>query len=84
MCGGELASHKRSLTHHPSSQGWAPGVHCYMYIPLFVRAKAGWVTSPFFFSCYIKASVLCTCIFMYIHIQTRLECNHCMMYMIIV
>ena len=20
---GELASHKRSLTHHPSSQGWA-------------------------------------------------------------
>ena len=41
---GELASHKRSLTHHPSSQGWASGcLELYMFVWLF-----GSQVSPFF------------------------------------
>ena len=34
---GELATHKRSLTHHPSSQGWAsrcPVIDC-LFVYLF-------------------------------------------------
>ena len=30
-------------------------------IPLFVWVMVGWVTSPFFSFCFLKASVLCTC-----------------------
>ena len=65
---GELASQKRSLTHHPSSQGWASRCPV-LYTCLFVWAMVGWVTSPFCSFLFHKASVLCTCISMYFHIQ---------------
>ena len=51
-------SHKRSLTHHPSSQGWAsrcPLLHVYMFICLGCL--------PFFFSVFLKlVCYSCTCI----------------------
>ena len=60
-----LASHKRSLTHHPSSQGWAS--RCPLLYFLFVWAMVGWVTLPFFSFCFLKASVLCICILTYMY-----------------
>ena len=48
---GELASHKRSLTHHPSSQGWAsrcPVLQCYLgygWVGYWLGGLlVGWVT----------------------------------------
>ena len=68
MMWGELASHKRTLTHHPSSQGCGhPGVPC--HICLFVWAMVGWVTLPFFSFCFLQPSVPCTCVSMYIHVH---------------
>ena len=67
---GELASHKRSLTHRPNSQGWAS--RCLLHIRLFVWAMVGWVTLPFFSFYFLKSSMLCTCIismYMLIHIH---------------
>ena len=53
---GELASHKKSLTHHPSSQGWAS-------LAIYVCLPGSWLGGlPFLFS---YASVLSTCISMY-------------------
>ena len=37
-------------------------------IHLFVWAVVGWVTLPFFYFCFLKASVLCTCISMYVYV----------------
>ena len=45
---GELASHRRSLTHHPSCQGWAS--RCLvLYIPSFVWVMVGYFTFLFLF-----------------------------------
>ena len=63
--GGELAIHKRYLTHHPR---WHP----YM----FVWAMVGWITLPFFSFCFLKASVLYTCISMYIRVACMVLCVH--------
>ena len=65
---GELASHKRSLTHPPSSQGWAS--RCHLLHTFVCLGMVGWVTLPFFSFCFLNASVLCTCISMYIYIQS--------------
>ena len=52
---GELASHKISLTHNPSSQGWASKCH----IIMFVCLGYGWVGYfTFYLSVIFKASVL--------------------------
>ena len=56
---GELASHKKSLTHCPSSQGWAS--RCPL-LYMFVWVMVGWVLSY----CFSYTSVLSTCISMYI------------------
>ena len=40
---------------------------------LFVSARIGWVTSPLFSFLFLKASVLCTCISMYISENPEIE-----------
>ena len=54
----------RSLTHCPISQGWASRFSFVM----FVWAMVGWVTLPFSSFYFLKASVLCTCISMYMYL----------------
>ena len=38
---GELASHKRSLTHRPSSQGWASGVLGFVCMYVYMLCMGG-------------------------------------------
>ena len=45
---GELVNHKRSLTHRPSSQGWAP--KCPIHLCLFGYSIVRWFRFPSFFS----------------------------------
>ena len=61
---GELASHKRSLTHRPSSQGWASSYY------MFVCLGYGWVGCFTFFSFLFFFKLVCyahvfPCIYMY-------------------
>ena len=63
---GELASHKRCLTHCPSSQGWAS--RCPL-LYMFVCLLGG---LPFFSFLFSYASVLNTCISMYIYTYLNL------------
>ena len=65
---GELASHKRSLTHRPSSQGWASRCPL-LYTFLCLGHGLGWL--PFFSFLFSYASVLNTCISMYIPPPTK-------------
>ena len=71
---GELASHKRSLTHCPSSQGWAS--RCPL-LYTFLCLGHGWVGYLSFLSYFhTLASVLNTCISMYVNSLTSCTCIH--------
>ena len=63
---GELASHKRSLTHRPSSQGWAPCVllFCCLFVCFMGWGFLGFLSPPF----CLFASVLYTYNSMYIYL----------------
>ena len=73
MCGESWLAIKDSLTHHPSSQGWASwcllglffyaifNFLCVMYICVALFVWVGITFLPL----YSLASVLCTCISMY-------------------
>ena len=59
-----LASYKRSLTHHPSSQGWAS------MCPVFVCGLGYWV--GFLFLRYLLVCYIYACIFVYFCYETEL------------
>ena len=62
-CVGELASHKRSLTHHRLGIQVSIAIIC-----LFVWAMVGWVTLPFFSYFFKLVCYAQSCISMYIHV----------------
>ena len=67
---GELASHKRSSTHHPSSQGWAS--RC-LELCMFVYFLFVWVHGLLLSSAFLLpllAGVLYICNFMYHIVNT--------------
>ena len=65
MCGESWHAMKDSLTHHPSSQGWAPGVLPFCTSVLFVSCMyldggmggGGWLLTSFFSIIYILGLV---------------------------
>ena len=69
---GELVNHKRSLTHCPSSQDWAPKCPIHFVIVLYGCGVLGLDFLPYF-SFSTLCSVLYTCIFMYIHLCKLIE-----------
>ena len=76
MCGESWHAMKDSLTHRPSSQGWAPGVLPFLYSVLFVSSMyldggmggGGWLLTSFFSIIYILGLV---CYKHTIHIYVR-------------
>ena len=77
---GELACHKRSSTHRPSSQGWAPCVLLFgcLFVCLFHGMGGCWVSFSSFLSvllvCYIytyNSMYTCTCIYIYMYMYIK-------------
>ena len=65
MCGESWHAMKDSLTHCPSSQGWAPGVLpflykcfvCLLYVLGWRDGRGGWLLTSFFSIIYILGLV---------------------------
>ena len=65
MCGESWHAMKDSLTHRPSSQGWAPGVLpflykcfvCLLYVLGWRDGGGGWLLTSFFSIIYILGLV---------------------------
>ena len=72
MCGESWLAIKDSLTHRPSSQGWAPDAQFHLSLCLVWCPGCDYLS--FFPLCTFLASVLPTCIsmytYMYINVST--------------
>ena len=74
---GEFVNHKRSLTHRPSSQGWAPECPIHYVDCLFVFCGCGGFLSFLPLQLPKLCSVLYTCTFMYVTYTVPVSHLHC-------